>query len=114
VPTLTLPPIKNFPQLSTPHIQNHPHLVLLVVVAHHGKAPSAQQVPVHELAARLKVAAQADAQQREVAASWEEVAALQEAGLGDLAADRQAWGAGGRRLGMKVKRVLLSANCAHT
>lgn len=65
-------------------------LVLLKVVAHDGQPAGAEQVAVHELPRGLKVAAQADADQRQVASGREEVAALQEARHPDLAHDRQA------------------------
>ena len=48
--------------------------MLLKVVAHNRKAACAQQVLIHELLASLKVGAQADAQQRQVAARREKVA----------------------------------------
>ena len=52
-------------------------LVLLELVLDDGQAARAQQVALHELVACLKVAAQPDAHQRQIAARREEVASLQ-------------------------------------
>ena len=52
-------------------------LVLLELVLYDGQAARAQQVALHELVACLKVAAQPDAHQRQIAARREEIASLQ-------------------------------------
>ena len=66
------------------------HLVLLKVIAHDGQAAGAKEVVVHELPRGLEVAAQADADERQVATGREEIAALQESRHLDLSHHRQA------------------------
>jgi hypothetical protein len=67
-----------------------PHLVSVKVVSHHSQSSCAQQVALHELQAGLHIAAQAHAHQGKVLTHGEEVTALQEPRLYDVASDGQA------------------------
>jgi len=66
-------------------------LVPVKVVPHHTQPPCPQQVSLHQLLAGLHIAAQPHTHQRQVLPHGEEVTALQEARLVDVAGNGQPW-----------------------
>ena len=71
-------------------VEVHAVLVLIKVVPHNRETGRAEEVRVHELLGGVVVAAEADAEQREVPARREEVAALEEGRRLDAADDVEA------------------------